>query len=191
MRRDVGGGGVDGRTLFGLSINVMPFDYGFSFAGHRATAHNLSLGPVEDLNDLRLRPRRWRTASDRLRCQPGASQRCRSRWLSATVSAAADRDGGCRSPGRRPRYSGAGRARHHPAALERHRAADRPGDRARAVCGAGRAHAGCRGGDLRGPHAELRGARRATPTGWRIICKASASGRRRWWRCASSARRKC
>ena len=36
--------------LFGVSINVMPFDYGFSFAGHRATAHNLSLGPVEDLN---------------------------------------------------------------------------------------------------------------------------------------------
>ena len=50
MRRDIGGGDADGRTLFGLSINVMPFDYGFSFAGHRATAHNLSLGPVEDLN---------------------------------------------------------------------------------------------------------------------------------------------
>ena len=46
----IGGGDADGRTLFGLSINVMPFDYGFSFAGHRATAHNLSLGPVEDLN---------------------------------------------------------------------------------------------------------------------------------------------
>ena len=50
MRRDIGGGDADGRTLFGLSINVMPFDYGFSFAGHRATAHNLSLGPVEDLS---------------------------------------------------------------------------------------------------------------------------------------------
>ena len=37
-------------ALFGLSINVMPFDYGFSFAGHRGTAHNLSLGPVEDLS---------------------------------------------------------------------------------------------------------------------------------------------
>ena len=28
----------------------MPFDYGFRFAGHGATASNLSLGPVEDLN---------------------------------------------------------------------------------------------------------------------------------------------
>ena len=28
----------------------MPFDYDFSFAGNRATAHNLSLGPVEDLS---------------------------------------------------------------------------------------------------------------------------------------------
>ena len=49
LRHDVGGE-IDGRTLFGVSINVMPFDYGFRFAGHRATASNLSLGPVEDLN---------------------------------------------------------------------------------------------------------------------------------------------
>jgi enterobactin synthetase component F len=35
--------------LFGLSVNVMPFDYGFDFAGKPATARNLSLGPVEDL----------------------------------------------------------------------------------------------------------------------------------------------
>ena len=49
MRRDIGGD-VDDRTLFGVSINVMPFDYGFGFAGHHATAHNLSLGPVEDLS---------------------------------------------------------------------------------------------------------------------------------------------
>ncbi len=49
LRHDVGGE-VDGRTLFGVSINVMPFDYGFRFAGHGATANNLSLGPVEDLN---------------------------------------------------------------------------------------------------------------------------------------------
>ena len=49
LRHDVGGE-VDGRTLFGVSINVMPFDYGFRFAGHGGTASNLSLGPVEDLN---------------------------------------------------------------------------------------------------------------------------------------------
>ena len=49
LRHDVGGE-IDGRSLFGVSINVMPFDYEFRFAGHRATASNLSLGPVEDLN---------------------------------------------------------------------------------------------------------------------------------------------
>ncbi|MGH6741346.1 MAG: AMP-binding protein, partial [Bradyrhizobium sp.] len=42
--------GAAREALFGLSINVMPFDYGFTFAGHRAAAHNLSLGPVEDLS---------------------------------------------------------------------------------------------------------------------------------------------
>ncbi len=49
IRRDIGAN-VGDRSLFGLSINVMPFDYNFSFAGNRATAHNLSLGPVEDLS---------------------------------------------------------------------------------------------------------------------------------------------
>src|SRR5262249_40948544 len=47
MRRDLSGG-AGSRTLFGLSINVMAFDYGAHFAGHRSRAHNLSLGPVED-----------------------------------------------------------------------------------------------------------------------------------------------
>src|SRR5207245_1999454 len=49
LRHDVGGE-VDGRSLFGVSINVMPFDYGFRFAGHGSDASNLSLGSVEDLN---------------------------------------------------------------------------------------------------------------------------------------------
>ena len=49
MRRDAGGD-ADSRTLFGLSINVMPFDYGLKFAKSPAVAHNLSLGPVEDLS---------------------------------------------------------------------------------------------------------------------------------------------
>ena len=49
LRRQIGRG-VDGSALFGLSVNVMPFNYDFSFAGRRAVAHNLSLGPVEDLS---------------------------------------------------------------------------------------------------------------------------------------------
>src|SRR5256886_1121415 len=49
LRRDLGGIG-DGRTLFGLSVNIMRFNYDFNFAGHHAVAHNLSLGPVEDLS---------------------------------------------------------------------------------------------------------------------------------------------
>ena len=49
MRRDAGGE-ADGRTLFGLSVNVMAFDYGLKFAKSPAIAHNLSLGPVEDLS---------------------------------------------------------------------------------------------------------------------------------------------
>ena len=49
LRRDVGAS-VEDRALFGLSLNVMPFDYGFGFAGNSAAAHNLSLGPVEDLS---------------------------------------------------------------------------------------------------------------------------------------------
>ena len=49
LRRDLGGI-VDRRALFGVSVNIMPFDYGFSFAGNRAVAYNLSLGPVDDLS---------------------------------------------------------------------------------------------------------------------------------------------
>ena len=49
LRRDLGGS-IDSRTLFGLSINIMRFDYDFNFAGNPAIAHNLSLGPVEDLS---------------------------------------------------------------------------------------------------------------------------------------------
>src|SRR5436190_3447372 len=44
LRRDVGGI-ANGGTLFGLSVNIMRFNYDFSFAGNNAIAHNLSLGP--------------------------------------------------------------------------------------------------------------------------------------------------
>ena len=37
------------RRLFGPLVNIMPFDYGPTFAGHRATVHNLAAGLVEDL----------------------------------------------------------------------------------------------------------------------------------------------
>ena len=47
LRHDLGF--ADGGALFGLTVNVMPFDYNFSFGGHPTKAHNLSLGPVEDL----------------------------------------------------------------------------------------------------------------------------------------------
>ncbi|MFE7580050.1 amino acid adenylation domain-containing protein [Streptomyces gardneri] len=35
---------------FGPLVNIYRFDYGFTFAGHRATATNLSTGPIEDLS---------------------------------------------------------------------------------------------------------------------------------------------
>ena len=41
---------VDGRTFYGVGVNVMSFKYGLRFAGHLAVAHNLSLGPVEELS---------------------------------------------------------------------------------------------------------------------------------------------
>ncbi|SIT65154.1 MULTISPECIES: non-ribosomal peptide synthetase [Burkholderiaceae] len=38
-----------GQRLFGIKVNVMPFDYALSFGGHSSTSHNLLAGPVEDL----------------------------------------------------------------------------------------------------------------------------------------------
>jgi amino acid adenylation domain-containing protein len=37
------------RKLFGPSVNIMPFDYGLRFAGHRGVVQNVSAGLVEDL----------------------------------------------------------------------------------------------------------------------------------------------
>ncbi|MGA8614681.1 MAG: amino acid adenylation domain-containing protein, partial [Xanthobacteraceae bacterium] len=39
----------DDREPFGPAVNVMQVSYDFTFSGSRITAHNLSLGPVEDL----------------------------------------------------------------------------------------------------------------------------------------------
>ncbi|WP_203874212.1 non-ribosomal peptide synthetase, partial [Planobispora takensis] len=44
LRREVRG------RLFGPVVNIMRFDYDLRFAGHRATAHALATGPVEDLS---------------------------------------------------------------------------------------------------------------------------------------------
>jgi enterobactin synthetase component F len=48
IRRDLGLLG-EGRALVGPLINVMPFDYGLTFAGAATVPHNLSAGPVDDL----------------------------------------------------------------------------------------------------------------------------------------------
>nr|WP_260420864.1 amino acid adenylation domain-containing protein [Streptomyces netropsis] len=48
IRRDLGLLG-EGRALVGPLVNVMPFDYGLTFAGARSDAYNLSAGPVDDL----------------------------------------------------------------------------------------------------------------------------------------------
>ncbi|WP_338927353.1 amino acid adenylation domain-containing protein [Mycetohabitans endofungorum] len=38
-----------GQLLFGIKVNVMPFDYALSFGEHSSTNHNLLAGPVDDL----------------------------------------------------------------------------------------------------------------------------------------------
>ena len=48
LRRDLGS--IADGALFGLSVNIMRFNYDFRFAGHHAIAHNLSIGPIEDLS---------------------------------------------------------------------------------------------------------------------------------------------
>ncbi|WP_198539921.1 non-ribosomal peptide synthetase, partial [Streptomyces sp. CT34] len=60
--------------LHGPSINVLPYDDHFDFGSHRATVHNLGVGPVDDLScvvqrlssglrlDLDANPRRYSTA---------------------------------------------------------------------------------------------------------------------------------
>ena len=155
----------------------MPFDYGFSFAGHRAIAHNLSLGPVEDLSIA---------VYDRA---DGGPLRIDFDGNPALHSAAdlaghlqrflrlLTRAGRCRSPDRQSRHSGAGRARHDPAALERHRAADRSRRRLPELFAAQAARTPDAVAVIfEDAHAQLCGARRATPTGWRIICRASGVG---------------
>jgi hypothetical protein len=48
LRRDLRLTGGE-RRLFGPLVNIMPFDYGLTFAGHRAVVRNLAAGLVDDL----------------------------------------------------------------------------------------------------------------------------------------------
>ena len=92
-------------ALFGLSINVMPFDYGFSFAGHRGTAHNLSLGPVEDLSISVYDRSDDGALRDRLRRQPGAPLCRRPRHPPPAFPAVAHRARRRLAPDRQSRHS--------------------------------------------------------------------------------------
>ncbi|MFF7597634.1 condensation domain-containing protein [Streptomyces mirabilis] len=47
LRRELGLRGDE--RLFGWHLNLVPFDYGLSFAGSRAELNTLTLGPVDDL----------------------------------------------------------------------------------------------------------------------------------------------
>ncbi|MEU9045080.1 MULTISPECIES: amino acid adenylation domain-containing protein, partial [unclassified Kitasatospora] len=51
IRRDLGLVASSGQ-LFGPTVNIQSFDYNLDFGGHPSTTHNLSSGPVEDLNIL-------------------------------------------------------------------------------------------------------------------------------------------
>ncbi|THA26461.1 amino acid adenylation domain-containing protein [Streptomyces sp. RKND-216] len=56
LRRDLGltGAGArrgpGGRRLFAMTVNVLPFDYGGTFAGRPMVMRNIAIGPVEDLS---------------------------------------------------------------------------------------------------------------------------------------------
>ncbi|SMO88179.1 amino acid adenylation domain-containing protein [Melghirimyces algeriensis] len=49
LRRDLKLLGEDQR-LFGPQLNMMPFEYNLSFAGHPGKMHNLAAGPIDDLS---------------------------------------------------------------------------------------------------------------------------------------------
>ncbi|HXB21453.1 MAG TPA: amino acid adenylation domain-containing protein, partial [Candidatus Solibacter sp.] len=48
LRRDLGLSPAD-PEIYGMLVNVMPFDYDLTFAGSRAKVHNISNGPVDEL----------------------------------------------------------------------------------------------------------------------------------------------
>ncbi|HWM36227.1 MAG TPA: amino acid adenylation domain-containing protein, partial [Streptomyces sp.] len=50
LRHDLGLTGGGAGRLFGLAVNVLPFDYGQRFAGRPMVMRNVAIGPVEDLS---------------------------------------------------------------------------------------------------------------------------------------------
>ncbi|MFC8848024.1 MULTISPECIES: amino acid adenylation domain-containing protein [unclassified Micromonospora] len=103
LRRDLRLVGADQR-LFGPAVNIMPFDYGLRFAGHRASVHNLAAGPVDDLMiglfdradgtgirvTLDANPRRY--APDEVELHLRRFLKFLDRWLDADGAAARDVD---------------------------------------------------------------------------------------------------
>ena len=166
---------------------------GLAAAGLGTTGNGLKLGQVQGRDathyPLALIVQPGETLQLRLDYRPDLFERADVeamgrrliRLLEAAVADAA-------TAARQPADPGSRRARHHPAQLERHRRSRFRRDPAGAVRRAGGAHAGRGRGGVRGPHADLRARSTPTPTGWRIICEASASAPRPWSGCASSAR---
>ena len=168
--------GFDGRPPFALSVNIMPFDYDFQFAGYNAIARNLSLGPVDDISipvydrsnggpiqiDFDANPARYE-ADDLAGYQ--------ERFLRLLEGAVGD-------PGRAIsalEILSAAERRIASARLERHGAGAAVRHSAGVVCGAGGAHPGRGRRRRRGPNPELWGARgprqparpsSARPWGW-------------------------
>ena len=151
--------------LFGPNLNIMRFDYDFSFAGHRGRGAQSLARAGRGSFDPGLRPRGWRSAADRFRRQPGATYRTddvaahQQRFLRLLSRACGSRS--CRSA-----------ASTFSPPDERHTilrtwndTAPRPASANAHVAGAvrrtGRAHARCGRGGLRGAEPQLPRARRA------------------------------
>ncbi len=50
LRQDIGGTDQHRTAIAGPTVNIMRFNYNFSFAGSRSFAHNLATGPIDDLS---------------------------------------------------------------------------------------------------------------------------------------------
>ena len=148
-------------------------------SGHDATHYPLS---------LMVRPGERAAAAARLPARPVRSGRALRRWGSGWCGCWRRR---CLIRSGRSARSTSCRGRSGGASCRVWNATARAvplGDPAGAVCGAGRAHAGCGCGGVRGPRAELRRARRARQPAGASSARARASAPRRWWGCAWSAR---
>ena len=138
---------------------------GLAAAGLGTTGNGLKLGQVHGRDathyPLALIVQPGETLQLRLDYRPDLFERARRRGhRPPSHPALGGRGCGRRPAAGQPANPGDGRARHHPADLERHDAAGSARDPAGVVRRAGCAHAGRGRGGVRGPHAQLRGARR-------------------------------